>query len=429
MSDASQQERQPSGTPPPAPPGWSYYGPPEEDEISLLDLGVVIARQRRVIVVSVLVALVLGVVVALLSPKSYVAEAKLAPSSTGSTSGALSALRSFGLNLGEGEIVSPSVYPDIVQSPDFLLALARDTFYIAEEGRRMTLVEYYGRKSWLSYLNPLNWLSSLLSGGEETPVRDLYSGALILPTEEEYTAIRALRGVLSASEKSGRGLLSDGGGVIVLRAETDDPYLSAALVARAIRHLQAAINRIKTKKARQDLEFLERKFAQVEAELRQAENELARFLDANRNPQTARLRAEMERLQRQVSFKEQLYRELQLQKTQAEIQVQKEAPVLSVVQPPVPPDAPSGTSRKLIVLLFLFLGVFVGLGLAFVNHWLSRPPSDDEERRKVEEVRALFRPATWWGEVKALVNGRHREFKKEKKIVDTELSRARRGVS
>ncbi len=409
MSDASQQERQPSGAPPPAPPGWSYYGPPEEDEISLLDLGVVIARQRRVIVVSVLVALVLGVVVALLSPKSYVAEAKLAPSSTGASSSALSALRSFGLNLGEEEIVSPSVYPDIVQSPDFLLALARDTFYIAEEGRRMTLVEYYGRKSWLSYLNPLNWLR----GGDEGPVHDLYSGELILPTEAEYEAIRKLREVLSASEKAGGGLLKEGPGVVTVRAETDDPYLSAALVARAIRHLQAAINRIKTEKARQDLEFLERKFAQVEAELRQAENELARFLDANRNPQTARLRAEMERLQRQVSFKEQLYRELQLQKTQAEIQVQKEAPVLSVVQPPMPPDEPAGTSRTLIALLFLFLGVFVGLGLAFVNHWLSRPPADEEERRKVEEVRALFRPATWWGEVKALVNGRSRPRRPE----------------
>ncbi len=365
----------------------------------------VIARQRRVIVVSVLVALVVGVVVALLSPKSYVAEAKLAPSSTGSTSGALSALRSFGLSLGEGEIVSPSVYPDIVGSPDFLLALARDTFYIAEEGRRMTLVEYYGRRNWLSYVNPLNWLRSLLSSGEETPMRDLYSGALIFPTEEEYAAIRALQDIVGVSQQTG-GLLGNDVGALSLRAETEDPYLSAAIVERAIRHLQAAINRIKTEKARQDLEFLERKFAQVEAELRQAESELARFLDANRNPQTAQLRAEMERLQRQVSFKEQLYRELQLQKTQAEIQVQKEAPVLSIVQPPVPPDEPSGTSRKLIVLLFLFLGVFVGLALAFVNHWLSRPPADDKERRKVEEVRALFRPATWWGEVKALVNGR-----------------------
>jgi len=410
MSDASQQERQPSGTQPPAPPGWSYYGPLEEDEISLLDLGVVIARQRRVIVVSVLVALVVGMVVALLLPKFYVAEAKLAPSSTGTSGGALSALRSFGLNLGEGEIVSPSVYPDIVQSPDFLLALARDTFYIAEEGRRMTLVEYYGRKHWLSYLNPLNWLR----GGDEGPVHDLYSGELILPTEEEYTAIRKLREVLSARERAGGRLLKEGPEVVTVRAETDDPYLSAALVARAIRHLQVAINRIKTEKARQDLEFVERKFAQVEAELRQAENELARFLDANRNPQTAQLRAEMERLQRQVSFKEQLYRELQLQKTQAEIQVQKEAPVLSVVQPPVPPDEPAGTSRKLIVLLFLFLGMFVGLGLAFVNHWLSRPPSDEEERRKVEEVRALFRPATWWGEVKALVNGRSRTEERER---------------
>jgi len=368
----------------------------------LLDLGVVIARQRRVIVVSVLVALVVGLVVALLSPKSYVAEAKLAPSSTGSGGGALSALRSFGLSLGEDEIVSPSVYPDIVGSPDFLLALARDTFYIAEEGRRMTLVEYYGRRSWLSYLNPLNWLG----GDEETPVRDLYSGALILPTEEEYEAIRELREVLSASEKAGGELLKEGPGVITVRAETEDPYLSAAIVERAIRHLQAAINRIKTEKARQNLAFLTQKFAQVEAELRQAENELARFLDANRNPQTAQLRAEMERLQRQVSFKEQLYRELQLQKTQAEIQVQKDAPVLSVVQPPVPPDEPSGTGRKVIVVVSLLLGVFAGLVLAFVRHWLMRSPESEEEREKVEEVRTLLRPATWWGEVKALVNGR-----------------------
>ena len=197
MSDASQQERQPSATPPAPPPGWSYYGPPEDDEISLLDLGVVIARQRRVIVVSVLVALVVGLVVALLSPKSYVAEAKLAPSSTGSGGGALSALRSFGLSLGEDEVVSPSVYPDIVQSPDFLLALARDTFYIAEEGRVMTLVEYYGRRSWLSYLNPLQWLR----GRETTPVQSLYADSLIMPTEEEYAAIKELQEVLSASEK------------------------------------------------------------------------------------------------------------------------------------------------------------------------------------------------------------------------------------
>uniref|UniRef100_A0A7V2F6I7 Lipopolysaccharide biosynthesis protein n=1 Tax=Rhodothermus marinus TaxID=29549 RepID=A0A7V2F6I7_RHOMR len=399
MNPTDTSERAAAGPSASPPPGWvPYYASAEADEISLLDLGVAIARQRRVIVVSVLAALVLGVVVALLMPRSYVAEAKLAPSTSPSSSGALSALRSFGLSIGGEEVVSPSVYPDIVQSPDFLLALARDTFYIAEEGRRMTLVEYYGKESWLAYLNPLRWLR----GSARAPVQDLYSGVIVLPTEEEYAAIRELRSVLSASQKTGGGLLRDMPGVIVLRAESKDPYLSAALVERAIWHLQAAVNRIKTEKARQDLRFLEQKFAQVEAELRQAENELARFLDANRNPQTAQLRAEMERLQRQLSFKEQLYRELQIQKTQAEIQVQKEAPVLSIVQPPVPPNEPSGMSRKVIVFLFLFLGVFLGLGLALVRHWLSRAPADREAQQKVEEVQALLKPSTWWGEFKAL---------------------------
>jgi len=55
--------------------------------------------------------------------------------------------------------------------------------------------------------------------------------------------------------------------------------------------------------------------------------------------------------------------------------------------------------------------VFAGLGLAFVRHWLMRSPESEEEREKVEEVRALLRPATWWGEVKALVNGRRTSTK------------------
>jgi len=391
------------------PPLGFFYAPPPEETITLLDLGVAIARHRRLILVCMLGALVLGLVAAMNAPRRYVAEAKLVLSVSKEGNEALSLLRSFGLSMGESSIITPNVYPEIVQSPDFLLALARDTFYVGHLRQRMTLRDYYWRrqlrqKSWGYYLSLWNWM-----GGAKAAAQTPQATEIVALGPEEHALVQLLRQTLTVSVKGGEDDQRGEASIISVRATTDDPYLSAGIVEQAIDHLQDAIKRIKTEKARENLKFLEWKFAQVEAELRQAENELARFLDANRNPQTAQLRAEMERLQRQVSFKEQLYREVQLQKTLAEIQVQKDAPVLSVVQPPVSPYGPSGRSRKQILLLSLILGLMVGLGLTLVSYLISYSASEEERRRKLEEVRALLNPRIWWRDLLELVQTvRHR---------------------
>jgi len=57
-------------------------------------------------------------------------------------------------------------------------------------------------------------------------------------------------------------------------------------------------------------------------------------MDRNRDIQTARLRTEVERLQRQVTIKMELYRELQTQLMQAEIELQHIQPVITLVEAP-----------------------------------------------------------------------------------------------
>jgi hypothetical protein len=116
------------------------------------------------------------------------------------------------------------------------------------------------------------------------------------------------------------------------------------------------------------------------------------FDDRNANIQSARLRTEREQLQRQVSFKEELYTELQAQLTQAEIELQRSKPILTVIEEPVPPVEPSGPKRMLILIVSLFLGTLLGIGLAFARVFLQRQESQVDGRDKMDEIRQALTP-------------------------------------
>jgi uncharacterized protein involved in exopolysaccharide biosynthesis len=129
--------------------------------------------------------------------------------------------------------------------------------------------------------------------------------------------------------------------------------------------------------------------------LEQTEDRLAQFLERNQNPTTATLQFRRDRLQRQVSFKEQLYSELQSQLTQTRLDLQRQQPVVTVVEEPVPPMQRSAPKRTQIVLTFLVVGGLFGVGGAFVRSYIENSEGEPEERQKLEEVRDRLIPKRW----------------------------------
>jgi uncharacterized protein involved in exopolysaccharide biosynthesis len=171
--------------------------------------------------------------------------------------------------------------------------------------------------------------------------------------------------------------------------------LAAGLTESFLQHLTDRVSAIRTEKARRNLAFMEERFTEVEQELRAAEEELATFVDRNSGIQSARLETERERLQRQVSFKSELYQQLQAQVTQARIELQRSEPVITVVEEPVPPLRRSAPRRTLIALLCFILGGIVGLAGAFVKSFFDSTEDDAEEKEKLEEIRTALIPARW----------------------------------
>ncbi len=361
----------------------------------MLDIVLVMARYRTVITWSVAVCGAVALMIALFSSSQYTSWAKVIREvesdamSRGMGSG-LSLLSGFGLNLGGASTgLTAAAYPDIALSREVRLAVVRDTFFFPDEAQSMTFAAYTALDPGLGevlYDYTVGLPRTLKRALRRRLIAPGATGGQVLeqyPTRDEEEAMKAVAELVSIGVDEETGLMT-------LAARTDNPLLSAQLAQSFVDHLVDRVRTIRTQKARADLRFVEQQFEAAEDSLRLAENRLAAFDDRNMNPQSARLRTERDRLLRIVSFKSELYSDLQAQLTQAEIDLQRSEPIITVLEQPVPPMESSGPQRTLTLIIGVVAGLFIGVCLAFFRSFLDHQKSDAAERTKLEEIQRAF---------------------------------------
>ncbi|WP_118838262.1 Wzz/FepE/Etk N-terminal domain-containing protein [Salinibacter ruber] len=394
--------------PPETPPGDGApksgaggYGPPREDEVSLLDILLVLARHKTLIMRTVLVFTLLGVTYALLAPEQFTSEARVVREAQegGGGSGGLpsgipsGALSSFGINLGgSASGLTPAAFPEILESREVRLAVARDTFRFPDVEQPMTFQEYANRPPGtvdllLKYTLVLPFtvkdvIGDALSGESGAGKNQVAGTGGRQLTEEEHRAVKAVGGKIASSVDEENGLMT-------ISATAGGPKLASSVAESFLNHFTTRVREIRTQKVQERLDFVEERFEEAEQELETVEERLAQFLERNQNPTTATLQFRRDRLQRQVSFKEQLYSELQSQLTQTRLDLQRRQPVVTVVEEPVAPMLRSAPKRTLITVFAFMLGLVFGMGAALVRSFFL-DGADKEEKRKMKGIKTAF---------------------------------------
>jgi uncharacterized protein involved in exopolysaccharide biosynthesis len=262
----------------------------------------------------------------------------------------------------------------------------------------MTYVNYANQPpgTLSKVLNYTLWLPWTLKGmlgqaisGSPSPAGTTDTGAPLIPGEEEKNALKAVGNMISASVDEETGLMT-------ISVTASGPQLASDLAESFLDHFSTRVREIRTEKVRERLQFVEGRFEEAEQELETAEEQLAQFLERNQNPTTATLQFRRDRLQRQVSFKEQLYSELQSQLTQTRLDLQRRQPVVTVVEEPVPPMNRSSPKRTLNVLVAFALGLLGGIMLSFLKSLFESKREKPEEKRKLAEIRESFSVEKFW---------------------------------
>ena len=336
----------------------------EEIEIDLMDLLRKVIGIRKKIYKAAGIGLVIGVIVAISIPKQYTVEVALSPEMGNNKGAGLSGLAaSFlgsGVTLGDGtDALNASLSADIVSSTPFLLELSNMKVPVSGS-EEISLSSYLNEESspWWGYVigfpgMVIGGVKSLFTENEDESISsDKASRGTIELSKKEFQKIESLKRKIVASVDKKTSMTT-------VSVTLQSPKVAAVVADSVVKKLQEYIIDYRTSKSKEDCLYLEKLFKERQQEYYEVQRKYADYMDSHDNIILQSVRTEQERLQNDMSLAYQVYSQVAGQLQVARAKVQEEKPVFAVVEPAVVPLEPSGTSRKIYVLAFIFLSVCI----------------------------------------------------------------------
>jgi len=358
----------------------------DEDEIDLIALAKTVWDGRRTIILSVIICGIIGVMIAILSPKEYTATSVMVPQLSDKSSklgglSSLAAMAGFNLDMQKGgNELSPYIYPQIVKSTPFQLELMNTPFTFSDVDHPVSIFEYYteyAKPGFLAQVKkytiglPMVIIGAIVKAVKPAPTEftgtmpndSLYKAPICLTEDqEEVRKIIDDHVSLETNDKDGYVSLS-----IIAR----EPLLAAQVGQKAQELLQQYITIFKTEKAAAQYIFIKERYIENKQKFQDAQDALAAFRDRNKNVTSARARTQEERLVSEYQLAFDVYSGLAQQMEQAGIQVKEETPGFSIIKPVTVPLEKSKPKRAMILVIWVFLGGVIGIGWIFGKQFLK----------------------------------------------------------
>lgn len=349
-----------------------------EETIDLISVAKKLWLGKKIIFKSLAVSAFLGLAIAILSPKEYTAASAIVPQLGGEGNskigglGSLAALAGINLDMQQqGSEISPIVYPQIVSSIPFQVELMNTPLNFQTISQPVTLLDYVTKLKKTTILEfvkmytiglPSLIISAIRSKPETNRESDGNDLKPIVLTSDQIRVQKILNKMVTLNVNTKEGYLT----IIV---NSPEPLVSAQLALKAQFLLQKYITEFKTQKAQANLDFIEASYWRAKKEFEQAQVKLAVASDRSNSFISGLAKVETDRLQSQYTITFGVYQELAKQYEQAKIQVKKETPVFTVIDPPVVPFERTKPKRAFILILFLFLGGVTGLSIVLSKEY------------------------------------------------------------
>jgi uncharacterized protein involved in exopolysaccharide biosynthesis len=331
--------------------------PLESDSIDVIAIFATLWQNRNFIVKTTLIFFVFGVLIALLSPVKYQASTVFVPqlgSEVKAPSGLSSLASLAGIDLGtvsQGGDISPLLYPKLSSNIPFKLALLATP--LSEDPSDTLNIQSYllSNKSGINIIGTVKKYTIGLPGllfSRDTPTSSNQNNLIFL-TEEQEDLVEIL------SEKYDV-ILNESEGYVAVSALDNSPVVAAQLVRIITSRLQDEIIKKRLEKVQNNLDFTQDQYNKKKIEFEQIQDRLARFKDRNQNISSSLFLNELERIQAEYTIALNVVAELASQVESAKLQVNKDTPIFSVIDPVTVPTQKEHPKRKTVVVLFLFFG-------------------------------------------------------------------------
>ena len=131
------------------------------------------------------------------------------------------------------------------------------------------------------------------------------------------------------------------------------------------------MTRFRVEKSQTELDYIQARYNEIKKEAEAYQDQLALVTDRSQNMTGTRDRIERDRIQAKYNVANSIYGEMAKQLEQAKMQVKKDTPVFTVIQPVTVPTQPSNIRSKTLIV-WTFLGFVLGCGIVLAKGYLPK---------------------------------------------------------
>lgn len=326
-------------------------------EIDVVALIKKVLQKPKTLIAFVSIFAVVGVVIALCTPKTYSASVVLAPEMTGGGLGLSESLAdmasSFGVDLSSTgksmDAIYPEIYPEIFASTDFVISLFDTPIRTKEDNSIRTYYKYLMEETKVPFWKyPQMWLTKLMRP-KETNVGQ--------GTIDPYKISRDDSELCKGIAKSIVCLVDKKTSVITITISDQDPLVAAIMVDTLQMRLQNYITQYRTKKARTDYNYYKHLYNKAKLKYQKAQKNYANYCDANQDVILESFTAKRDELENEMQMAFTAMNQLNTQVQAADAKIQERTPSFTILSEAKMPHKASSLPRSAIVMIYIFIGI------------------------------------------------------------------------
>lgn len=333
-------------------------------EIDIVAIVKKVIKDKWSLLVFFIIFAVLGVAVALMTPRTYSTDVVVAPElSSGSMPEGLSDIASMvGVDLNNGnkssvDAIYPQIYPDVISSNDFIVQLFN--IPVTTEGAKnsKTYFDHITKDAKMGFWDyPKTWMGNIVK--KITGKKDTTNLADASTVIDPVHLSKVQSDIRDAIRSQVTCVVDKKTNVITITAKDFDRFVSAEVADTVQKRLRNYIIEYRTKKFKQDVAYAQSLVDTAEAKYVKTRNAYTAFAEANTDVTQESFVTKRDEMENNMQMRYTNYTQALQQLQVAQAKLREHTPVFTVIQEASVPFKPSGTPRSLIVLGYVLAGLF-----------------------------------------------------------------------
>ena len=342
-----------------------------EDEIDLIEILEKLWNEKKNILKFTFIFFMIGFFYILFSKDIYTASSTFYPHyekvDNSNSIRNLAGLAGINITNETSSDVPTNLYPNLLKSTPFKRSILNQN--IIYRNKKITYKEYLIEKyiKGISLKNIINFKNSNTNDIENNLVKNKN---YINLSENEYFIHKKLDENISIE-------VNEKDGFVKISVNDEIPEIAAEIAKKSEETLQESIINFKLENIRSVYNFTLTQLENSKKSFYNLQDSLARFKDKNKFIKTDIFLNQLNRIQKEYDIASSIYNELALNSEKTAIEVKKNTPIFTIIEPVTIPMRKSNTSSIIVLISFTFLGLFI------ISFWIVTKDFLIDLRKKI----------------------------------------------